>query len=109
MSQLTLSHLIKQLGGGAQVTGFFLVLGRVSPLFILAPLFSSKILPVRVRGVVAVALSIGLTGVAMHGQHIPTDPLQVAGLMVEADQRFHPAEAASFSVGLTVEATGFSV
>jgi flagellar biosynthetic protein FliR len=83
MSQLTLSHLIKQLGGGAQVTGFFLVLGRVSPLFILAPLFSSKILPVRVRGVVAVALSIGLTGVAMHGQHIPTDPLQVAGLMVE--------------------------
>jgi flagellar biosynthetic protein FliR len=30
-----------------------------------------------------VGLSIGLTGVAMHGQHIPTDPLQVAALMVE--------------------------
>jgi flagellar biosynthesis protein FliR len=82
MSQLTLSQLIKELGGGSEVTGFFLVLARVSPLFVLAPLFSSKILPAQVRGIVAVALSIGLTGVAMHGQHVPTDPLQVAGLVV---------------------------
>ena len=82
MSQLTLSQLIHQLGGGAQVTGFFLVLARISPLFIIAPLFSSKILPARVRGIVAVALSIGLTGVAMHGQHVPTDPLEVAALVV---------------------------
>ena len=45
MSQLTLSQLLSELGGGAQVTGFFLVLARVSPLFVLAPLFSSKIIP----------------------------------------------------------------
>jgi flagellar biosynthesis protein FliR len=82
MSQLTLSQLIKEFGGGAQVTGFFLVLARVSPLFVLAPLFSSKIIPARVRGIIAVALAIGLTPVAVHGQHVPTDPLQVAGLMV---------------------------
>lgn len=82
MNHLTLSQLIRQLGGGAQVTGFFLVLARVSPLFILAPLFSSKILPARVRGIVAVGLSIGLTGVAMHGQNVPTDPMAVAGLVV---------------------------
>ena len=82
MSQLTLSQLIKELGGGAQVTGFFLVLARVSPLFVLAPLFSSKIIPARVRGIIAVALAIGLTPVAIHGQHVPTDPLQVAGLIV---------------------------
>jgi flagellar biosynthesis protein FliR len=82
MSQLTLSQLIKEFGGGAQVTGFFLVLARVSPLFVLAPLFSSKIIPARVRGIIAVALAIGLTPVAAHGQHVPTDPLQVAGLMV---------------------------
>ncbi|MGZ4197876.1 MAG: flagellar biosynthetic protein FliR, partial [Solirubrobacteraceae bacterium] len=82
MSQLTLSQLLKELGGGAQVTGFFLVLARVSPLFVLAPLFSSKIIPARVRGIIAVALAIGLTPVAVHGQHVPTDPLQVAGLIV---------------------------
>jgi flagellar biosynthetic protein FliR len=82
MSQLTLSQLVSELGGGAQVTGFFLVLARVSPLFVLAPLFSSKIVPARVRGIIAVALAIGLTPVAMHGQHVPTDPLQVAGLIV---------------------------
>ena len=82
MSQLTLSQLVKELGGGSQVTGFFLVLARVSPLFVLAPLFSSKIIPARVRGIIAVALAIGLTPVAMHGQHVPTDPLQVAGMIV---------------------------
>ena len=82
MSQLTLSQLLSELGGGAQVTGFFLVLARVSPLFVLAPLFSSKIIPARVRGIIAVALAIGLTPVAVHGQHVPTDPLSVAGLML---------------------------
>ncbi len=30
-----------------QVAGFMLVLARISPLFILAPLFSSKMLPAR--------------------------------------------------------------
>jgi flagellar biosynthetic protein FliR len=82
MSQLTLSQLLSELGGGAKVTGFFLVLARVSPLFVLAPLFSSKIIPARVRGIIAVALAIGLTPVAVHGQHVPTDPLSVAGLIV---------------------------
>jgi flagellar biosynthesis protein FliR len=82
MNQLTLNQLIHALGGGSQVTGFFLVLARVSPLFVLAPLFSSKMIPARVRGIVAVALSIGLTGVAMHGQHVPGQPLPVAGLIL---------------------------
>jgi flagellar biosynthetic protein FliR len=65
------------------VTGFFLVLGRVAPLFMLAPLFSSRMVPMRVRGVIAVGLSIGLTGVATHGQNIPGAPLAVAMLFVE--------------------------
>jgi flagellar biosynthetic protein FliR len=83
MNTLTLSHLLTQLGGGQAVTGFFLVLARVSPLFILAPLFSSKMIPAQVKGIIAVALAIGLTGIAMHGQHLPTSPLPVAALMVE--------------------------
>ena len=35
------------------------------------------------RGIVAVALSLGLTGVATHGQHIPTAPLEIAALMAK--------------------------
>ncbi len=81
MSQLTLSTLLNQIGGD-KVTGFFLVLARVSPLFLLAPLFSSKMLPTRVKGIVAVGISIGLTPIAVHGQHIPTDPMAVAGMLV---------------------------
>ena len=82
MSQATLANAIKMLGGTGEVTAFFLVLARVTPLFVLAPLFSSKMLSMRVRGVVAVALCIGLTPVAMHGQHIPSSPLPVAGAIV---------------------------
>jgi len=82
MSQATLNQLIAQFGP-AKLTGFFLVLARVSPLFVLAPLFSSKMMPAKVRGMVAVALSLGLTGVATHGQHIPGQPLEVAALMAK--------------------------
>jgi flagellar biosynthesis protein FliR len=82
MNQLTLNHVITALGGGQSVTAFFLVLGRVTPLFVLAPLFSAKQIPAQVKGIVAVALTIGLTGLAMHGQTIPTQPLQVAGMLV---------------------------
>jgi flagellar biosynthetic protein FliR len=81
MNQLTLNALSHQLGGN-HITGFFLVLARVSPLFILAPLFSSKMVPARVRGIIAVALSIGLTPVALHGQTIPSAPMNIAGLII---------------------------
>jgi flagellar biosynthesis protein FliR len=82
MSQATVNQLLAQFGA-TRVTGFFLVLARVSPLFVLAPLFSSKMLPGKVRGIVAVALSLGLTGVATHGQQIPGAPLEVAALMAK--------------------------
>ena len=77
----TLSHVVTMLGGGQAVTGFFLVLARITPLFIVAPLFSSTMIPGAVKGVIAVAFAIGLTGIAMHGQHIPGDPIPVAGLI----------------------------
>ena len=77
MSQLSLSQLVQQLGarvsGGHRRSSW--CSRAITPLFIFAPLFSSKMLPARVRGIVAVALSIGLTGVAMHGQHVPSDPM----------------------------------
>jgi flagellar biosynthetic protein FliR len=68
---------------GNQLVGFILVLARVTPLFIVAPLFSSALIPARVKGLVAVGISIGLTPVAMHGQQLPSGSLPVAGLVVE--------------------------
>jgi flagellar biosynthesis protein FliR len=78
-----MNHLLSQLAGN-QLGGFILVLARVTPLFLLAPLFSSSLLPVRVKGIAAVGISVGLTPIAMHGQHIPSDPLKVAELILQS-------------------------
>jgi flagellar biosynthetic protein FliR len=71
--------------GQQQVLGFFLVLARVSPLFLLAPLFSSKMLPARARGIVAVGLTIGIAPIAMNagGEQIPTEVLALGGLVLK--------------------------
>jgi flagellar biosynthesis protein FliR len=74
--------LLHQLGPD-KTAGFFLVLARVTPLFLVAPLFSSRQVPARVRTVVAVALAIGLTPLALHGQRVPLDVLPLAGLVVK--------------------------
>jgi flagellar biosynthetic protein FliR len=76
------SHLLAQLEGN-QLGGFILVLARVTPLFLLAPIFSSTAIPPVVKGMIAVGISVGLTPIAMHGQQIPSDPLQVVGLVLE--------------------------
>ena len=81
MNQLA-DQLLHAARGREHRTGFFLVLARIAPLFVLAPLFSSTMIPTLVRTTIAVGLAMGLTGIAMHGQHIPTDPLPVAGLLV---------------------------
>ena len=70
--------------GQQQVLGFFLVLARVSPLFLLAPLFSSKLLPLRARGIVAVALAIGLAPIAAGASgKLPLDLWLLAGLVLK--------------------------
>jgi flagellar biosynthesis protein FliR len=69
-----------------QVAGFILVLARISPLFVLAPLFSSKMLPARARGIVAVGLTLGIAPIATHaghGQHIPMEIWALGGLIVK--------------------------
>jgi flagellar biosynthetic protein FliR len=77
-----LNQLLAQLGG-VQSAGFILVLARVSPLFAIAPLFSSRQIPLRVRTVVACALAVGLAPIAMHGQHLPNDVLALFGLVLK--------------------------
>jgi flagellar biosynthetic protein FliR len=77
-----MTQILSQLAGN-QLAGFILVLARVTPLFLLAPPFSSPMVPPRVRGIIAVGISMGLAPIALHGQHIPTDPLTLAALIVE--------------------------
>jgi flagellar biosynthesis protein FliR len=78
MTDLLLQHF-----GEQQLAGFFLVLARVTPLFLMAPLFSSKMVPARVRTVIAVGLAIGLTPVVVGDQAIPLDAWTYAGLIVK--------------------------
>ena len=67
--------------GPSQLVGFLLVLTRLAPLFIFAPLFSSRMIPYRVRGIIAVALAIGLSPLALAGQTAPTDAISILGLI----------------------------
>jgi flagellar biosynthetic protein FliR len=69
-----------------QVAGFILVLARISPLLILAPLFSSQMLPARARGIVAVGLALGIAPIATHagdGQQIPMEIWALGGLLLK--------------------------
>ena len=63
-----------------QVAGFMLVIARIAPLFIVAPMFSSKMVPARVRGLAAVGLAVGMAPLATKGQHIPLDVMTMAAL-----------------------------
>jgi flagellar biosynthetic protein FliR len=69
--------------GEQQVLAFALTVARIAPLFVLAPMFSSKQIPARARGVCAVALAIGLTPVALGGATVPTDAFELAGIMLK--------------------------
>jgi flagellar biosynthetic protein FliR len=82
---MSFSQLISRFGE-QHVIGFFLVLARLSPLFLIAPLFSSKLIPARSRGIVAVGLAIGLAPLALHGvgnHAVPSDPWLLALLILK--------------------------
>lgn len=77
-----MNQAIEQLDRNTLV-GFLLVLARVSPIFLLAPPFSSTMVPMRARSIIAVALAIGISPLALHGQQIPGDALQITGLALK--------------------------
>lgn len=79
-----LEALMRQAPSEQAILAFFLTLARVTPLFVLAPLFSNKQVPARARGVCAVALAIGLTPVALrNGGVVPSDTFLLGGLIVK--------------------------
>jgi flagellar biosynthesis protein FliR len=69
--------------GEEQAAGFFLVLGRIGPLFVLAPMLSARMVPARVRTIVAVGIAVGLTPIAMRGADVPVDGIALGELMVK--------------------------
>ncbi len=77
-----MTESINQLGQN-HLVGFLLVLARVGPLFVLAPMFSSKMIPPRARSVIAVALAIGIAPLALGDQTVPGEPLEIAGLALK--------------------------
>lgn len=77
-----MNELLTQVGP-SQLVGFILVLARLTPLFLFAPMLSSKMVPMRVRAIVAVALAIGMAPLALAGQTAPTDAMAIAGLVVK--------------------------
>ena len=74
---------VLQAVGEDRVAGFMLVLARISPLFILAPLFSSKSFSPRVRGIAAVALTFGIAPVAMGEAKVTLEVFALLGLMLK--------------------------
>jgi flagellar biosynthesis protein FliR len=65
------------------IVAFFLTLGRIAPLFVIAPLFSSKMIPARARGVAAVAIAIGFSPMAAKEAKFATDGMTIGGLMLK--------------------------
>ena len=80
MSSGALTQLIDAVTGD-RILAFFLVLARLAPLFVLAPVFSAKQIPAVVKGTIGVALAIGLTGIASQGQQLPNDAVSIVGLI----------------------------
>jgi flagellar biosynthetic protein FliR len=71
LEQFTEQHLV----------AFILTLARIAPLFLIAPLFSSKMIPARARGVAAVAIAIGFSPLAGKDAKISTDVMSIGGLI----------------------------
>jgi flagellar biosynthetic protein FliR len=69
--------------GEQQVIAFLPGARRISPLFIFAPLFSSKSIPRRVKGLIAVALSFGLAPIVKGKTQLDPDVMVLAGLMLK--------------------------
>jgi flagellar biosynthesis protein FliR len=65
------------------LVGFVLVMARVGGLFMLAPIFSSRMIPAQVKLFVAGALAFAITPIAMHGQQLPTDAIAIVGLFIK--------------------------
>jgi flagellar biosynthetic protein FliR len=68
---------------GTQLVAFVLVLGRVGPLFLLAPVLSASLVPPRAKFALAAGLALALTPLASHGLRISEDPVVLAATLAQ--------------------------
>jgi flagellar biosynthetic protein FliR len=87
--------------GPNQLVAFALVIARLAPMFLFAPLFSSKLVPVRVRGIVAVALAVGLAPLALGNEQPPLDAASILGLIMK---ELIVGMAFAFAIGMVLTA-----
>ena len=66
-----------------EVLGFLLVVCRIGGLFVLAPGFSSSMIPSRIKLMLAMALSLAMLPIAVHGQTVPLDAGDYVMLMLK--------------------------
>ncbi|HKI90712.1 MAG TPA: flagellar biosynthetic protein FliR [Gaiellaceae bacterium] len=66
----------------SQLVGYVLVLSRVGGLFVLAPIFSARLIPTQAKLVVAGAISFALMPLVTSGVTVPTD-ISVAPLILK--------------------------
>jgi flagellar biosynthetic protein FliR len=71
------NELLRQLAE-QQVAGFMLVIARIAPLFVVAPMFSSRLIPRRVKGIAAVGLAVGIAPLATADARVPMDVMGLA-------------------------------
>jgi flagellar biosynthesis protein FliR len=63
--------------------GYLLVVARLGGLFVLAPVFSAHMLPVRLRALMCSAIALAIMPVALHGQTVPQDAGVYSMLLVK--------------------------
>ncbi len=79
---MTAELLLAQFGQNS-IAGFLLVLGRIAPLFVLAPLFSSRSIPARAKGICAVGLTVAIAPLAVGESAIPLDVMGFTELLLK--------------------------
>jgi flagellar biosynthesis protein FliR len=82
MNQLASGLGLPELAGN-QLVFLVLVLARVGPLFMLAPVLSANLFPARAKFVAALGLAVAITPIASQGQKPIVDPILLAGLFTK--------------------------
>jgi len=95
-TQLSLPDL-----AATQVVGYVLVFCRVGALFVFAPIFSARMIPMQAKVVVAGAVAFALAPLVTSGTTVPTD-LTVAPLILK-----ELLVGLAISLGLAVVSAGF--
>jgi flagellar biosynthetic protein FliR len=68
---------------GTTLVSFVLVMARVGPLFLLAPVLSSPLLPGRAKSIMALGIAVALTPIAGENVRVPTDPIVLATTLAQ--------------------------